>query len=220
MKTNSNVRWMRLLATAALGCLVFGSASPGAAAEELRVAWSDPAKPGTVVIDLLHGQITVEGYEGREVMVDATGDGLERMERDTKAKGKRAGLRKIGGTGGGLNLEEQGNVLRVTVPMPSNARIAMRVPANTSLKLSCINCDDMVINNVNGDLELKNINGGIRAKNAGGAVVAHSLNDDVEVQLRGTDGSQGDVVLFHEWRYRRHASRHHESGLPDRHPQR
>jgi hypothetical protein len=167
----------------AVACLVCLAGGVVASAEEVKVAWSDPSKPGTVVVDLMNGNVTVEGYEGREVVINATGDGLQRRERP-QTDGKRAGLKKIGGTGGGLNVEEQNNVVRVTVPMFGEAKVALKVPTDCALKISCVNCDDLTVSNVNGDVELKNINGTVKALNMGGAVVAHSLNDDIVVKMR------------------------------------
>jgi DUF4097 and DUF4098 domain-containing protein YvlB len=169
-----------VVTTACLVCLAGGAA---ASAEEVKVNWSDPSKPGTVVVELLNGNVTVEGYEGREVVINATGDGLQRRERP-QTDGKRAGLKKIGGTSGGLNVEEQNNVVRVTVPMFSEAKVALKVPTDCALKISCVNCDDLAVSNLNGDVELKNINGTVKALNMGGAVVAHSLNDDIVVKMR------------------------------------
>lgn len=182
MRTNGWNWRLRIRAAVIVACLVWAGVA-GAAAEEVKVNWSDPSKPGTVAVDLMNGNVTVEGYEGREVVINATGDGVQVRDR-MRTDGKRAGLKKIGGTGGGLNVEEQNNVVRVTVPMFGEARVTLRVPSDSSLKISCVNCDDVSVSNVNGDVELKNINGTVKALNMGGAVVAHSLNNDIVVKMR------------------------------------
>jgi hypothetical protein len=187
-------RWKRMMAPAALSCMALLVSGISGRAEEIRVAWTDPSKPGTVAIDLLNGQIKVEGYDGKDVLIDSADDGSERKQKQKQTRGNRAGLRRIGGGMGNVNVEEQNNVLRVSMSASSEAKISLRVPVNTSLKLSCVNCDDMIVNNVSGELELKNINGGIRAKNVSGSVVAHSLNDDVEVGLRGV--TPGKAMSF------------------------
>ena len=193
MKVYLVSRWKRVMAPAALACVALLVSGISGRAEEIRVAWTDPSKPGTVAIDLLNGQIKVEGYDGKDVLIDSAGEGSQRKQR-TPTRGNRAGLRRIGGSSGDVSVEEQNNVLRVSMTPNSEAKISLRVPVNTSLKLSCVNCDDMIVNNISGELELKNINGGIKAKNISGSVVAHSLNDDVEVSLRGV--TPGKAMSF------------------------
>lgn len=193
MRTNGSVRGKRLAAFAGAVCAVWLSAGAMASAEEVKVNWSDPSKPGTVVLDLLNGEVTVEGYAGNEVVINATGEGLQKRDR-TDSTGKRTGLKKIGGTGGGLNVEEQNNQVRISAPMFSETKISVKVPGNTALKLSCVNCDDLTVSNVSGDVELKNINGTVKALNVSGAVVAHSLNDDIVVKLNAV--SPGKAMSF------------------------
>jgi len=40
-------------------------------ADHAVVSFSNPAKPGTVEVDISEGSITVRGYEGKDVIIDA-----------------------------------------------------------------------------------------------------------------------------------------------------
>lgn len=183
MRTMWSDQGKRMAILAMTGWAISWAVVAPAFAEEVKVNWSDPSKPGTLSVEILNGSVTVEGYEGREVLINAIGEGLQKRERPQN-DATRAGLKKIGGTGGGLNIEEQNNVIRVKAPLFSEVKLAIKVPTSSAVNLSCMNCSDLVVSNVNGDLELKNINGKVKANNVGGAVVAHSLNDDIVVKMR------------------------------------
>ena len=43
-------------------------------ADHAVVNFSNPAKPGTLEVDLSEGSITIRGYEGKEVIIDAAGE--------------------------------------------------------------------------------------------------------------------------------------------------
>jgi len=54
---------------------------------------------------------------------------------------------------------------------------------NTSLKLSCINGGDIVVDRISGEIEVNNTNGGVKLTNVSGSVIAHALNKNVVVVL-------------------------------------
>jgi hypothetical protein len=39
--------------------------------EQISVSLTDPSKPGKLEVSLIHGSITVIGYAGKEVIIDA-----------------------------------------------------------------------------------------------------------------------------------------------------
>ena len=59
----------------------------------------------------------------------------------------------------------------------------IQVPVNTSLKLSCINGGNIVVEDISGEIEVNNINGGVKLTNVSGSVIAHALNQNVIVKL-------------------------------------
>ena len=175
--------------------------------DTITVPLSNPGKPGWVNARVMYGSITVEGYSGREVVVEARirskvideeGDeGDERVrhelrearrerrrekERDDEKKTRDIkGLKLIPAAGSGLTIEEEDN--RVSVRVESwkqTIDLLIRVPVNTSLKLKCHNNGKIEVKGVNGELEVNNLNGPIRLAQVGGTVLAHTLNGDVE----------------------------------------
>jgi DUF4097 and DUF4098 domain-containing protein YvlB len=158
---------------------------PAAAEEEpqrANVPLSDPSRPAVVHASLMNGGITVTGYNGKEVIVEARSrheDG-----RDSKPDPKASGMHRLETRGTGLSVEENDNEYHIGVgSMNRTVDLTIQVPFNTSLKLRCLNDGDIKVEHVSGEIDVDDLNGGVKVLNVSGAVVAHSLNADVIVTL-------------------------------------
>ncbi|MFZ5517903.1 MAG: DUF4097 family beta strand repeat-containing protein [Candidatus Zhuqueibacterota bacterium] len=159
--------------------------------DRLSVAFSDPSKPGTVEVGLISGSLSVTGYDGKEVIIEATARTKKLEGEENEIKDKAKGMKKIQVLTTGLSVEEENNVLEINVESWRRAiDLTVKVPVKTSLKLSCLNNGDIRVENVEGELEANNINGGVVLKNVSGSVVAHSLNKDVVVLFNRVDPSK------------------------------
>jgi hypothetical protein len=151
--------------------------------ERAAVAFSDPSKPGKLKIGLMTGGITVRGYEGKEVVVEA------RMRGSSSRRGRRrdseepaGGLRRIPQNVSGFSVEEQDNMMKVSVSSIHNAvDLTVQVPVNTSVTLSTVNDGDIRVERVRGEVEVNNTNGHVTLNNISGSVVAHALNGNLVV---------------------------------------
>jgi len=146
--------------------------------ERITVAFSDPSRPGKLHANLLSGSITVKGYEGKDVIIEAhMGD-----EESQEAKPERGGLRRIRNTASGLEVEEEHNEMHIKTGLPSNhpTRLIVQVPTHTALDLSVTNDGDIVVDQIDADIVANNINGAVTLTNVSGSVVAHALNEDVK----------------------------------------
>ncbi len=156
------------------------------ATDRVTVPFSDASRPGTVQVNLIAGGITVKGYAGKEVVIEAK----SRVEgkSDEPPKAATAGMRRIPNTSGSLNVEEENNVISVgTGPSHRPIDIVIQVPARTSLRLKSINDGDIKVEQVQGEIEVNNINGEVILSQVSGSVVAHALNGDVKVSLVALD---------------------------------
>jgi len=164
--------WLGLAATA------FPQA---AGTDHVTVPLSDPARPGTVKVSLLAGSISVKGYAGKEVIVDANArdEGSRRGHRaDT------SGMKRIPNTSTGLTVEEEGNVVSISTGSLNRAvDISLQVPTRTSLRLKTINDGDIKVEQVQGEIEVNDTNGAVTLTQVSGTVVAHALNGNVKVSL-------------------------------------
>ncbi len=161
--------------------LVLASGVGMAQSQEVRIPFSDPSRPGTIDVQLISGNIRVEGHAAADVQVLAKGDGI----RKTRQAAEREGLRRLPAGGGGFRAEEKGNVLRITSSaIAGNVDLDLKIPMNSFLKVRCVSCDGIRVSNTSGGVELENINGEIELTNVSGAVVAHSLNSRLKVAMR------------------------------------
>ncbi|MDN5284934.1 MAG: hypothetical protein JWR38_1208 [Mucilaginibacter sp.] len=154
------------------------------ASQQLVVPLSDPGKPYKLNVRLISGGITLTGYEGKEVIIDAQGDDEKRGH--VKESGDMKQL--IGGGSLNLTAEVNNNQVNVNVRPGKTINLIIKVPQNgASLNLSTINDGNIVVTNVNGELEVSNKNGSIKLNNVSGSVVANTINGDVKVAFKSID---------------------------------
>lgn len=160
------------------------AAVPASAAERLAVPVSDPDRPVTLRAGGLQAGFTVEGYDGQEVIVEMEpGGGEERDEDELTDREAPPGMRRLPNAGFGLTVEEKDNVVEVDLEGHNPARVHIRVPRDTSVRLKTVNGGDLVVRGVSGEHEIQNVNGGITAEDVAGALVAHTTNGAVTVTL-------------------------------------
>ena len=150
-----------------------------AAAQDQRlvVPLSDPSRPARLEINLFSGDISVEGYEGREVVIVAD---APIKDADKPEPPREDGLRRLQSSSVGLTVEENDNVVSVRMDFsPKNADLQIRVPRRTSVKASLVNGGDVEIDSVTGEHELANVNGDVIATDIAGSAVINATNGDV-----------------------------------------
>jgi len=147
--------------------------------DRVVVPFSDASRPKMVKAYLLNGSITVTGYDGKDVIIETRGQG----ERGRRVPRKAEGLRRIEAASYGLNVEEEGNVVRINVSPNSNANLVIQVPSATSLQLRATNGGNISVERVEGEIDVDNTNGNVKLLNVSGVVVAHALNGEVQVVM-------------------------------------
>jgi DUF4097 and DUF4098 domain-containing protein YvlB len=150
--------------------------------DRITVPFSDPSRPHTLKVGLINGGITVKGYDGKDAIIESRGGQSSEHEHHRSPRGAE-GMKRITNTAMGLTAEEEDNVLTVGAHPGREADLMIQVPVNTSLKLSCINGGDIVVDRISGEIEVNNTNGGVTLTNVSGSVIAHALNKDVVVKL-------------------------------------
>jgi DUF4097 and DUF4098 domain-containing protein YvlB len=169
----STFLWLSLLASL--------PAAAQESADHVNVPLTDPSRPAVVHASLLNGGITVTGYNGKEVIVDARPRGHE-SSRESRPDRKAEGLHRLDAHGTGLTVEEQDNEVTIgTRNLNHTIDLVIQVPINSSLKLKCLNDGNISVERVSGEVDADDLNGAVKLTNISGAVVAHSLNEDVTV---------------------------------------
>ena len=199
MKTSYRCMLLGLLLL--IGTAVLGLAQD-AKADRAVVPLTNPEKPALIKAGVLMGGITVKGYAGKEIIVEARireeklGEGDDHLEAEEAARAeheheedkdkadKSAGMKLIPAVGTGLEIEEENNVVTISSESWKNAvDIVIQVPSASNLELSSTNDGDIVVENVSGTIEVGNVNGSNTLKNVSGNVVAHTVNGEILVQL-------------------------------------
>lgn len=158
--------------------------SQGAEGDHFTIPLNDPSRPATVNVKVFAGAISVQGYSGKEVIVDTKyGEKNNRRERPRKNSDvDTTGLKKIATTG--LVIEEENNIIDIrTGSMFSASDITLQVPEHTMLVLKNMGQGDITVEQVRGEIEVSNFNGNVSLLRVSGSVVAHALNGDVKVTL-------------------------------------
>jgi hypothetical protein len=146
-------------------------------AERYTVPLTDPSRPVRLRVSLLMGSISVEAFNGREVVVESTARGVRR-----EAPPSKEGPRRVPMNGAGMNIEERDNVVTVeSESLKASVDLRIQVPVQTSVRLETVQNGEIRITGVRGDHELSNTNGAIEARQVSGSVVAHTVNGRVLV---------------------------------------
>lgn len=160
--------------------------SATATGEKINVSFTDPSRPGKLTVSLMSGKIIVKGHDANNVVVETLND--DKDDEDRKGSGKHAGLRRIRNMASGLTIEEENNEMRISTQMHNETELSILVPVRTSLKLTLMNGDDIIVDRIEGDLEVNNMNGDISLTNIAGTGIIHSANGEVKAHFSRVTG--------------------------------
>lgn len=176
-RQQSNIRIAGFAATVAAFAL---SASPARSQAQIQstpdggdritINLTDPSRPAVVKASLLNGGITVKGYDGKDVIVEA-------RVRNRDSSRTEGGMHRIPMTATGLSAEEENNEVRIgTDSVQRTVDLTITVPAKTSLVLRATNDGNISVTGVEGDLDVNDTNGSVTLTNISGSAIAHALN--------------------------------------------
>jgi DUF4097 and DUF4098 domain-containing protein YvlB len=161
-----------LLSLGALAC------AQEAASQRIVVPAREGAHPRLVNVSALNGSITVKSYGGKDVIVEISGGG--RAEQPAPAGMRRIDLPR------GLEVSEEDNTINVRLGPPAFGKLAISVPADTSLKLKTA-VGPITVEGVRGEVEAKSVHGEVTLTGISGTVVADSLNSAIKVTMDRVD---------------------------------
>nr|WP_299383227.1 DUF4097 family beta strand repeat-containing protein [Allomuricauda sp.] len=172
-------------------CLMAGMF--GATAQEMdlfTVPLSNSGSPGKLVVEQISGSIHVKGYDGSEVVVQATVGSEKAHYREEPAKN---GMKKIQNSSLAISAEEKNNVVVIdNEHVNKSVNLIIKVPRNFSLLLSTINNGNISVTDVNGEMEISNVNGSITLENVSGSATTDTVNGDIKV---GFNSITADVPM-------------------------
>jgi hypothetical protein len=155
--------------------------------DRATVPFSDPSRPGFLKVDVYKGAVTVKGYNGKEVVVEARVRGKmisEKKEMTAKAKG----MKLIQAATTGLEIEEENNVIEIDVDSQRQAvDLTIQVPYATSLEIDSYTDGDILVENIKGEIEVEKYKGELKLSAISGSAVAHTYSGNIVVTFTKVD---------------------------------
>lgn len=178
---NSKVHnFLKHIALAAVVLAASAGRAETAGGDRVAYKLADPSRPATVKAHLLNGGITVKGYDGTEVIVEAHARGSDRSER-SENEGR---MRRIPQTATGLSVDADNNEVVVrTDAIHRTIDLTITVPRHTSLSLHSVNDGNIVVSDVDGEMDINNTNGQVTLNHIGGSAVVSALNGRILVSF-------------------------------------
>jgi hypothetical protein len=200
-----------------LVCLLFVGNTMGVFAqttESFTIPLSNPNNEGKLVTHIIDGSITVEGYDGKDVIVVALGnqksggwnnkkhkDWKHKKDKKDKSWNKEKnekdsdGMRKIADNSLEFTIEEVNNTVYIKyTPGKWVIDFTVKVPRRFSVDLKTINQGAILVKGVDGAHEVSNTNGSITMNNISGSVIADALNKDIIIGFDRIDS--GSNMMF------------------------
>lgn len=163
--------------------------------DQMSIAFSKPGEPGFIHVDNFGGNINIQGYDGKEVIIKTSGgDFMDPLvdapnvihpfdSADDDEEISKEGLKKIESSSFEINVTEEENRITIKTGPPANVQnFEIKIPYDCSLKLNTVNGNISVIN-VKGEIEINTVNGRIILDKIRGSVVASSVNGIIKVKF-------------------------------------
>lgn len=159
------------------------------AGDRVNVSFSDPSKPGVVTAYVNAGSITIKGYSGKEVVIEANlKDRTSRASGRDRIPDKAKGMKRITANLTGLVVEEENNEMKIYVAGHDNeVDLNIQVPFQTSLKVASHEGGPVIVEKVTGEIEATCSDGDLTLKNISGSVVANAYDGELVVSFDQID---------------------------------
>lgn len=168
---------IKLVIVALLSIMMIGAIGQETEKEQLIIPLSNPGEPGFLELGGINCNIIVSGYDGKEVIIEASSKNT--VSNISKAKN---GMKKINTSSMSIEAEEKDNKVEVSTGINRNGiTFEVKVPKNFSLELSTVNQAKIKVENVNGEINATNVNGPITIHNVSGLVSASTVNGEIIV---------------------------------------
>ncbi len=155
--------------------------------DRATVPFSDPSRPGLVKVDVYKGAVTVKGYNGKEVVVEARVRGKMISEKK-EAPGKAKGMKLIQVATTGLEIEEKNNIVEIDVESQrQTVDLTIQVPYATSLEIDSYTNGDIIVENIKGEIEVEKYKGELKLSGISGSAVAQTYSGNMVVTFTKVD---------------------------------
>ena len=172
--------------------------------ERLAIPLSSPGNKGKLEVGLVRGDIMVEAYNGKEVIIEA--------EASTKSEDKHCascddedddrsappGMKKIATSPIELSASENNNRVKIeTNSWKKSINLTIKVPANFDLEVSTVH-GKVDVTGISGAHEISAVHGPLTLKDMSGSIVSNTVHGDIIVNfVKVTPNEPMSFVTLH-----------------------
>jgi hypothetical protein len=182
MKTTRH--YSPLLLAAALALMPVHAALAGDTSSQ--IAFSDPSKPGTLKIRVMHGDVTIRGDDVKEIEVKSESSASSPTPR-------KDGMRVLSASSGYV-LSENNNVATLEYGADgwtgSSADFDITVPRSTSVIVANSLHGDFECSNLGGDIDVRTMSGDVTLDGIAGGALVETMNGDIKVNVKSLADSR------------------------------
>jgi hypothetical protein len=145
-----------------------------------NIAFSDPAKPGTLKIRVWHGDVVVHGADVKEITVKSDSD-------DAAPTPRKDGMRVLS-TSSSYALTEKANVATLEFGSDGwstgSADFEITVPKSTSVIVANSVHGDLQCSDLSGDIEVRSMHGDVKLDGVSGGALVETVNGEINVNVK------------------------------------
>ena len=175
--------------------------------ERIAIPLSSPNTKGKLEVGLVRGDIIVEAYDGKEVIIEAEAstkskdDDCASCDNDNDNKNNNqapAGMKRIASSPIELSASENNNRVKVeTNSWKKPINLSIKVPANFDLEVSTVH-GKVDVTGINGTHEISAVHGPLTLKDMSGSIVSNTVHGDIIVNfIRVTPNEPMSFVTLH-----------------------
>ncbi len=135
-------------------------------------------------VNLLNGSVTVEGYEGDQVLISVSSQSLADGDDAEDDDPEAGGMRLL--PNGGQNLvvrQDGGEIIIRAGTMDDAAGIVVRLPRDARLTVNSAQDGAIKVNNVDGEMQVQSSSGPVEVLGIRNTAIIHAHADDLKASL-------------------------------------
>ncbi|MEP1094909.1 MAG: DUF4097 family beta strand repeat-containing protein [Cyclobacteriaceae bacterium] len=160
--------------------------------EKLVVPLSNPGSPGKLEVGQVRGNITIEAYDGSEVIIVATAgsddddsdcDSCDDHNSDRKSS-PPPGMKRIASSSVEFEASEKDNKVEIeTNSWKKPINLDIKIPADFDLEVSTVH-GRIKIAGVKGAMEVSGVNGPLTFTDVSGSIICNTVNGEVTATFK------------------------------------
>lgn len=164
--------------------------------EKIAIPLSTPDARGKLEVGLVRGNIRVEAYDGKEVIIEATAttkssnDCDDCDDRSRPSRSTPAGMKRISSNTIELSASENNNIVEVeTNSWKKPINLTIKVPSDFDLDVSTVH-GKVYLDGISGIHEISAVHGPLTMKDMSGSIVSNTVHGDIVVNFKSVSANE------------------------------